>query len=166
MRKTQENVLIDRNLLSNLIYETSFLVIQARIYGKTDLECCMVSGLLAQVTAVINKPFPAEHGLECPICHKTVDDADYWDGDRCLKCRLEGVGRPDLANILSKPKSACDATWQALGKAHDKFDTSRESGFHRVPITTHGSWSIGEPAPDAHLESDYETRTELPDSGE
>ncbi len=168
-KRTRENVLIDRDLLSKLISETSFLVAQARIYGKTEPECREVQGLLAQVTAAMNgKPFSADGnpGIECPICRQVVDDADYWDGDRCLKCRLEGVGRPDLANILSKPKSACDATWQELGKAHDKLDTSRESGFHRVPATAGGYWSVGKPAPDAHLESDYEDRTCLPDSGE
>ena len=93
MRKTQANVLIDRNLLSNLIYETSFLVAQSRIYGKTEPVCRMVSGLLAQVTAAINgNPVPADSrdGMQCPVCHQVIDDADYWDGDMCLKCRLNG----------------------------------------------------------------------------
>ncbi len=143
-KRTRGNVLIDRDLLSNLIKETSFLVAQARIWGKTESECRMVSGLLAQVTAAMNgNPIPSEHGLECPICHKTVDDADYWDGDRCLKCRLEGAGRLDLANILSRPEPFI------LNNVREW----PEATLRPMPVQ-----------PDAHLESDYEDRTYAPDA--
>ncbi len=171
MCKTQVQVLIDRELLSNLIHETSYLVAQARIYGKTEPECRMVSGLLAQVTAAINAATPrsasGKPGLECPICHKMVDDADYWDGDRCPKCRLEGIGRPDLANILLKPEPFIlnnVREWFDPFPFDASLDVNRRFGFRRVPTTAHGSWSVGEPAPDAHLESDYEDRTCIEDS--
>ncbi len=129
---------IDKDLLAELEYEFRLLVQLARIYGKTNLQCDIVIGLLdrlaqqARLAVAINADVAVspggKAGLECPICHQVVDDADYWDGDRCLKCRLEGIGRPDLANILSKP--------------------------------------MREPIPDDHLESDYEDRTCLPDNGE
>ncbi len=147
MKATQENVLIGRDLLSNLIQETSYLIAQSRIWGKTEPECRMVCGLLAQVTVAMNgKPF-AEHGLECPVCHHVVDDADYWDGDRCLKCRLEGVGRADLASILSKPEGD--------RKGLDYVEHGQRKRFRM--------YNSPPRAPDAFAEPD-EDRTCLPDS--
>jgi hypothetical protein len=34
-------------------------------------------------------PQPAEYGMKCPRCGYLVDDADYWAGDKCLRCAME-----------------------------------------------------------------------------
>ncbi len=149
MRSTQENILIDRDLLSNLVKETSFLVAQARIWGKTEPECNMVTELLARVTAAINgKPFPAEGkpGLECPICHKVVDDADYWDGDMCLQCRLKGRD-----SSYGQPKPSI--------KEVELFMWDYTQGQVKATLRPMP------PPPDSYLEEMYEDRTCLPDSG-
>ena len=31
--------------------------------------------------------------LTCPVCGHTVDSDDYWYGDKCLRCALEGEDR-------------------------------------------------------------------------
>jgi len=93
-------------LRSCLTGRTSFRPAEVRRYALT---------LLATAWAL--EAATDDDGWRCPVCGHAVEDDDYWRGDRCLRCALEGNCRNSPAAPLAVNLESISPTARSDGNA-------------------------------------------------